>query len=109
MPTPARRFPPPWSVEETGACFIVRDNGGQKLAYVYYQEEPGRRSDGQAVVSRRSEASNSGITRDLAVLAHSPGEFCEPPAELAGRLETRTAPMVTVGAGDTGPVVGVPG
>jgi hypothetical protein len=21
---PQRRFPPPWSVEETGACFIVR-------------------------------------------------------------------------------------
>lgn len=30
----ARRFPPPWSVEETAACFIVRDNGGQQLAYV---------------------------------------------------------------------------
>ena len=40
----ARRFPPLWSVEETPACFIVRDNGGQKLAYVYYEEEPGRRS-----------------------------------------------------------------
>jgi hypothetical protein len=39
-----RRFPPPWSVEETAACFIVRDNGGQALAYVYYEEEPGRRS-----------------------------------------------------------------
>jgi hypothetical protein len=23
--TEARRFPPPWSVEETDACFIVRD------------------------------------------------------------------------------------
>jgi hypothetical protein len=22
---PQRRFPPPWSVEETEACFIVRD------------------------------------------------------------------------------------
>ena len=35
-------------------------------------------------------------------LAHSPGE---PPAELARRFETRTAPMVTFGAGDTGAVV----
>jgi hypothetical protein len=25
---PARRFPPPWSVEEYNACFIVRDHGG---------------------------------------------------------------------------------
>jgi hypothetical protein len=24
-----RRFAPPWSVEETEACFIVRDAGGQ--------------------------------------------------------------------------------
>jgi hypothetical protein len=28
-----RRFPPPWSVEETDACFIVRDANGQALAY----------------------------------------------------------------------------
>jgi hypothetical protein len=26
-----RRYPPPWSVEETPACFIVRDHGGQAL------------------------------------------------------------------------------
>jgi hypothetical protein len=41
---PERRFPPPWSVEETDACFIVRDGNGQALAYVYFEEEPGRRS-----------------------------------------------------------------
>ena len=38
---PTRRFPPPWTVEDTGAAFVVRDHGGQKLAYVYYEEEPG--------------------------------------------------------------------
>jgi hypothetical protein len=27
-----RRFPAPWSVEETDACFIVRDVNGQALA-----------------------------------------------------------------------------
>ena len=27
-----RRFPPPWSVEETDACFIVRDGNGHALA-----------------------------------------------------------------------------
>ena len=41
---PARRFPPPWSVEELDACFIVKDSAGHKLAFVYYEEEPGRRS-----------------------------------------------------------------
>jgi hypothetical protein len=40
----ARRFPPPWSVEELDACFVVTDSAGQKLAYVYFEDEPGRRS-----------------------------------------------------------------
>ena len=39
-----RRFPPPWSVEELDACFVVRDHDGQQLAYVYFENEPGRRS-----------------------------------------------------------------
>jgi hypothetical protein len=39
-----RRFPPPWSVEEQDACFVVRDANGQALAYVYCEDEPGRRS-----------------------------------------------------------------
>jgi hypothetical protein len=42
--TTSRRFPAPWSVEEQTACFIVRDDSGQALAYVYFEEEPGRRS-----------------------------------------------------------------
>ncbi|HET8921207.1 MAG TPA: hypothetical protein VFN27_16225 [Xanthobacteraceae bacterium] len=41
---PARRLPPPWSVEEQEACFIVRDQNDQQLAYVYFEDEPGRRS-----------------------------------------------------------------
>jgi hypothetical protein len=40
----ARRFLPPWSVEELDACFVVRDHNGQQLAYVYFEDEPGRRS-----------------------------------------------------------------
>ena len=39
-----RRFPPPWTAEGTAACFIVRDGNGQALAYVYFEDEPGRRS-----------------------------------------------------------------
>ncbi len=40
----ARRFPPPWTAEETGACYIVKDATGRALAYVYFEEEPGRRT-----------------------------------------------------------------
>jgi hypothetical protein len=40
-----RRFPPPWSIEELNdACFVVIDSAGQKLAYVYYEDEPQRRA-----------------------------------------------------------------
>jgi hypothetical protein len=39
-----RHFPPLWSVEEFDACFVVRDANGQALSYVYFEDEPGRRS-----------------------------------------------------------------
>ena len=40
-----RRFPAPWDIEEHNrSCFIVRDNNGQALSYVYYETEPGRRT-----------------------------------------------------------------
>jgi hypothetical protein len=31
---PPRRFPLPWTVEETAPCFIVRDANEQALAYI---------------------------------------------------------------------------
>jgi hypothetical protein len=43
-PLPARRFPPPWTVEDIGAAFVVRDHNTQQLAHVYFEDEPGRRS-----------------------------------------------------------------
>jgi endo-1,4-beta-D-glucanase Y len=62
-----RRFPPPWSVEDhNNACFIVRDHDGQALAYVYYEEEPGRRS--AAKLLSRDEA-----RRIAANIAKRPG------------------------------------
>ncbi len=41
---PEGRFPPPWSAEQQAACLIVRDQNGQALAYVYFEDEPGRQS-----------------------------------------------------------------
>jgi hypothetical protein len=43
MPT-NRRFPPPWSIEDTSAAFVVKDGGRRraKARFVYYEEEPGR-------------------------------------------------------------------
>ena len=38
----ARRFPPPWSIEERQESFIVKDANGQQLAYLYFEDEPQR-------------------------------------------------------------------
>ena len=37
MPSP-RRLPPPWTVEDHLACFIVKDRTGQALAHIYYDD-----------------------------------------------------------------------
>jgi hypothetical protein len=39
----ARRFPPPWSIDELVERFVVRDATGHALAHVYFEEEPDRR------------------------------------------------------------------
>ena len=42
-------------VEELDACFVVRDHNGQQLAYVYFEDEPGRKrrpAIGRAVRNR---------------------------------------------------------
>ena len=43
-PCPQRRFPSPRSIEERQESFIVKDANGQELAYLYFENEPGRRS-----------------------------------------------------------------
>ena len=37
-------FLPPWTGEDIDGDFVVRDQNGQGLAYVYYEDEPGRRT-----------------------------------------------------------------
>jgi hypothetical protein len=73
-----RRFPPPWSTEETEACYIVRDGNGQQIAYVYFEQEPGRRA--AAKLLTRDEA-----WRIAANIAKLPGLLRRP----VRRIETR--------------------
>jgi hypothetical protein len=41
---PRRRYPPPWKIEEARESFIVTDASGQRLAYIYFENEPQRQS-----------------------------------------------------------------
>jgi hypothetical protein len=42
-----RRFPAPWTVEKTQQTFIVRGHNGKPFAFVYREDEPGRRTTGK--------------------------------------------------------------
>ena len=59
-----RRFPPPWTIEELNdACFVVTDSAGQKLAYIYFEEEPGRRSAAKLLSKDEARRIASNIAR----------------------------------------------
>jgi hypothetical protein len=38
-----RAFTPPWNIFEASESFCIRDSNGQALAYVYYEDDIGRR------------------------------------------------------------------
>jgi hypothetical protein len=42
--SPRRRYPPPWKIEEGSESYVVTDATGQRLAYIYFENEPQRRS-----------------------------------------------------------------
>ncbi len=73
----ARRFPPPWTIEENNdACFIVKDATGQALGYFYFEEEPGRRSAAKLLTkdeARRMAASFATLPQ----LVRGRGELAE--------------------------------
>jgi hypothetical protein len=54
------RFPPPWTVEELDACFVGRDSNGQQLAYVYFEDAPGRRLGSQVALAQCSPEQGTG-------------------------------------------------
>jgi hypothetical protein len=65
------RFPPPWTAEETDACFIVKDHNGQALTYIYFENEASWRT--AANLLTRDEA-----RRIAASIAKLPGFLKRP-------------------------------
>jgi hypothetical protein len=56
-----RRFSAPWSAELQPNYYVVRDADGQQIAYVYYSNDPERRSAAKLLTkdeARRRRAKN---------------------------------------------------
>ena len=67
----------PWLIEETDACFIVRDANGQALGFFHFEEEPGRRA--AAKLLTRDQARR--IAANIAKLPELPApKLLAPPA-----------------------------
>jgi hypothetical protein len=63
-----RRFPPPWSIVERSESFAITDAAGQALAYVYFEDDPGRRQAMKRLTrdeARRIPPALCGIDRSL--------------------------------------------
>jgi hypothetical protein len=48
---------------EQDACFVVREHNGQKLAYVYFEDEPGRGSAAKLLTRDEARRMSANIAK----------------------------------------------
>jgi hypothetical protein len=70
----ARAFPQPWTFEEnSNACFIVRDANKFPVAYVYFEDESGRRAAAKLMTKDEARRIASNIAKLPALLLATRG------------------------------------
>jgi hypothetical protein len=67
--------PPPWSVEEMAARLHFTDRDGQKLAYIYFEDEPGRRSAAKPLTHDEGQRIAANIAKLPELLGRQPFDF----------------------------------
>jgi hypothetical protein len=63
-----RRFPAPWKIEENQESFVVMDGRGQKLAYLYFEDQPQRQMSMQRLNKDEAWRIARAITRIPALM-----------------------------------------
>ncbi len=83
-----RRFPPPWSIEDIDAAFVVKDSSGQKLANVYYEDEPCRVIESLSFTNASLEADEGESCNACAKRQPFNGSSMTCSTNMGGRLRT---------------------
>jgi hypothetical protein len=58
---PEHCFPPPWSVKDTGGCFVVKASNDRPLVFIYYGEGVARRSLARLLTRNAADGSRSAL------------------------------------------------